>query len=347
MTYTQKDIYRFVRPNIMRLKPYSCARDEYTGHDGVFIDANENPFRNGFNRYPDPRQMELKRRLSEVKNVPVGRIFIGNGSDEAIDLCFRIFCVPGTDNVISIAPSYGMYQVSADINDVEVREVRLNDDFSLPLASLLSAADDRSRLMFLCSPNNPTGNSFAQEDILLLAERFDGIIVVDEAYIDFSDHDSLLSRDELPGNIIVLQTLSKAYGMAGLRLGLAFACENIIDLFSKVKYPYNINQAGMNEAFSLLGRDVGKEVAEIRSERLRVAEALRTKPNVRKVYPSDANFLLVEVDDADGTYERLVRRKVIVRNRNNVAGCEGCLRITIGTKAENNILLSSISEDDE
>lgn len=337
-----KDIQKLVRPNIVRLKPYSCARDEYKGQEGVFIDANENPFQNGFNRYPDPRQLYLKTRVSQIRNIPIEHIFVGNGSDEAIDLCFRIFCIPGKDNAISIAPSYGMYKVSADINDVEMREVQLNDDFSLPVDRIISAADEKSKLLFLCSPNNPSGNSFSHEDILTLAERFNGIVIVDEAYIDFSDKESLLSIKNIPENIVVLQTLSKAFGMAGLRLGLAFASEEIMRLFSKVKYPYNINQAGMNEAFSLLDRDVKKEIEEIKSERKRVAEELKTKPNVRKVYPSDANFLLIEVDDADGTYQRLIQKKVIVRNRNNISGCKGCLRITIGTKAENDIMLSSI-----
>lgn len=337
-----KDIQKLVRPNIVRLKPYSCARDEYKGQEGVFIDANENPFQNGFNRYPDPRQLSLKTRVSQIRNIPIEHIFVGNGSDEAIDLCFRIFCIPGKDNAISIAPSYGMYKVSADINDVEMREVQLNDDFSLPVDRIISAADENSKLLFLCSPNNPSGNSFSHEDILTLAERFNGIVIVDEAYIDFSDKESLLCIKNIPENIVVLQTLSKAFGMAGLRLGLAFASEEIMRLFSKVKYPYNINQAGMNEAFSLLDRDVKKEIEEIKSERKRVAEELKTKPNVRKVYPSDANFLLIEVDDADGTYQRLIQKKVIVRNRNNIPGCKGCLRITIGTKAENDIMLSSI-----
>lgn len=336
-----QDIKHLIRPNIARLTPYSCARDEYKGNEGVFIDANENPFQNGFNRYPDPSQLELKARISELKGMPMERIFIGNGSDEAIDLCFRIFCIPGQDNAIAIAPSYGMYRVSADINDVEMREVQLNEDFTLPVSKLLSAADENSKLMFLCSPNNPTGNSFSHADILALAQGFDGMLIVDEAYIDFSDKGSLL-RESLPENVIVLQTLSKAYGMAGLRLGLAFATEEVMELFVKVKYPYNINQAGMNEAHRLLGRAVKDEIDEIISERGRVAEELRKKSIVKKVYPSDANFLLVKVDDADTTYQRLIEHKVIVRNRNNVIGCEGCLRITIGTKEENDIMLSVI-----
>lgn len=335
------DIRHLVRPNIAQLTPYSCARDEYKGSEGVFIDANENPFQNGFNRYPDPRQLELKARISRLKGVPVECMFIGNGSDEAIDLCFRIFCNPGQDNAIAIAPSYGMYRVSADINDVKMKEVQLNEDFSLPVDKLLAAADKHSKLMFLCSPNNPTGNSFSHAEILSLAHAFEGMLIVDEAYIDFSDKGSLLC-EELPENIIVLQTLSKAYGMAGLRLGLAFATEEVMELFAKVKYPYNINQAGMNEAHALLDRNVNDEVAEILRERSRVAEELKKKSIVKHVYPSDANFLLVKVDDVDATYQRLIEHKVIVRNRNNVVGCAGCLRITIGTREENDIMLSVI-----
>ena len=332
-----------VRPNIAKLLPYSTARDEYKGELGVFLDANENPFPNGYNRYPDPRQLALKAKISQLKGISVNRIFVGNGSDEAIDLCFRIFCEPGKDNAIAICPSYGMYRVSADINDVEMREVQLNDDFSLPLERLLQVADERSKLMFICSPNNPTGNCFCREDIMKIVSEFCGMVVVDEAYIDFADSASLLALDEeMPENLIVLQTMSKAYGMAGLRMGLAFGSEEVMGLFANVKYPYNINSAGMNEAFKLLERDVKKEIDIIKSERGRVAEELAKRENVLRVYPSDANFLLVKVDDADATYQRLIEKKVIVRNRTKVKGCEGCLRITIGTPEENDILLDTI-----
>lgn len=341
-----KNVLELIRPNIARLLPYSTARDEYKGSLGVFLDANENPFRNGYNRYPDPQQKELKTIISSIKNVSEDQIFIGNGSDEAIDLCFRIFCEPGIDNVVAISPSYGMYRVSADINNVEVREVQLNEDFSLPVDRLLQTADDHSKLLFLCSPNNPSGNSFAKEDILRLINEFPGIVVVDEAYIDFSSKESLLSLLR-PSTIscqpiIILQTLSKAYGMAALRLGLAFSSPEVMSYFAKVKYPYNINLAGMQQAKELLKRDVRSEVEIIKSERERVSVALATKPNVRRVYPSDANFLLVEVDDADATYERLIARQLIVRNRSRVPGCRNCLRITIGTPEENKILLNTI-----
>ena len=332
-----------VRPNIAKLMPYSTARDEYKGELGVFLDANENPFPNGYNRYPDPRQLVLKQKISKIKGMPVEQIFVGNGSDEAIDLCFRIFCVPGKDNAIAIAPSYGMYRVSGDINDVEIREVQLNEDFSLPVDRLLDAADENSKLMFLCSPNNPSGNLFPREDMMRLINEFKGMVIVDEAYIDFADGESLLGLgDSMPENLIVLQTMSKAYGLAGLRLGLAFGSKEVMGLFANVKYPYNINLAGMNEAMRLLERDVRKEIDTIKSERKRVFEGLKTKKNVVKVYPSDANFLLVKVLDADGTYNRLIEKKVIVRNRSRVVGCKDCLRITIGTPEENDTLLNTI-----
>lgn len=341
-----KDIDSLVRPNIAKLTPYSTARDEYKGEIGVFIDANENPFQNGYNRYPDPRQTELKKQISAIKNVPVENMFIGNGSDEAIDLCFRIFCNPGVDNAIAIAPSYGMYRVSADINDVEMREVRLNDDFSLPVERLLEAADEHSKLMFICSPNNPSGNSFPFDEMLTLIDSFNGIVVVDEAYIDFASQPSLLTVLGEHKNLIVMQTLSKAYGMAALRLGLAFASKEIMQHFANVKYPYNINLAGMQQAFDLLKRDVKSEVEMIKSERARVVEALNGMSNIKKIYPSDANFILVKVDDADATYDRLIEQKIIVRNRTRVVGCKDCLRITIGTPEENDKLIEELSKID-
>lgn len=335
-------VMRLVRDNIRSLAPYSTARDEYKGTLGVFLDANENPFDNGYNRYPDPRQTELKGLLSGIKGVPVENIFVGNGSDEAIDLCMRIFCEPRVDNIVTIAPTYGMYRVAADINAVGVREVRLGDDWSLPVSALLSACDTNTKLMFICSPNNPTGNSFPQEQMRHILEYFDGVLVVDEAYIDFSDSPGMLPLLQEYDNLVVLQTLSKAYGMAALRLGLAFAHRRVAELFSRVKYPYNINLAGMERAKELLAHDVNGEVAAIKAERNRVACALEAMPCVRRVFPSDANFLLVGVDDADALYEALIEAGVIVRNRSHVAGCEGCLRITIGTPRENDLLLDII-----
>lgn len=338
-----EDVMRLVRKNILSLAPYSTARDEYKGALGVFLDANENPFENGYNRYPDPRQAKLKALISQIKSVPSNSIFIGNGSDEAIDLCYRIFCEPRKDNAVMIAPSYGMYRVAADINDVEVREVALGDGFSLPADELLAACDEKTKLMFLCSPNNPSGNSFPMEQMEYLLEHFKGVMIVDEAYIDFASQPSMLTKLQDYKNLIVLQTLSKAYGLAALRLGLAFADEQIIALFSNVKYPYNINLAGMQKAEELLRRDVAGEIQQLKSERERVAAQLTEMDCVKHVYPSDANFILVQVTDAKSIYEVLIGQQIIVRDRSRVKGCENCLRITIGTPAENNKLLNILS----
>ena len=333
------NVMRLVRENIRNLAPYSTARDEYKGGIGVFLDANENPYNNGYNRYPDPRQTTLKELLSQIKGIAPQSMFIGNGSDEAIDLCFRIFCEPREDNVVTIAPTYGMYRVSAAINDVEVREVQLGEDFSLPTAALLSACDQNTKLMFICSPNNPTGNSFSIEQMRWILEYFDGILVVDEAYIDFSSEASATTLLAEYDNLIVLQTLSKAYGLAALRLGLAFAHPQIMQLFANVKYPYNINLAGMERAAQLLTRDVETQIKNIKSERARMAQALEGMQCVKRVYPSDANFILVKVDDAKNVYNKLINAEVIVRDRSGVKGCEECLRITIGTPEENDRLL--------
>ena len=336
------DIYSLARPNIRNLAPYSTARDECQVKIGSFLDANENPFDNGYNRYPDPRQAELKSLISRIKGIPVMNMFIGNGSDEAIDLCFRVFCEPGLDNAVSIAPTYGMYKVAADINNVQMREVQLGEGFSLPVRKLLEACDANTKLMFICSPNNPTGNAFPVSEILKLAEAFSGMLVVDEAYIDFSSQPSLSGYINEYPNLIILQTLSKAYGMAALRLGLAFGDKRTMAMFANVKYPYNISLAGMEKAMGLLKRDVAAEVELIKSERTRMIQALSALPRVRKVWPSDANFLLVEVDDARGLYEELLAAQVIVRDRSKVPGCAGCLRITVGTPAENDKVLAVI-----
>ena len=338
----QIDIYSLARPNIRNLAPYSTARDECQVKIGSFLDANENPFANGYNRYPDPRQAELKSLISRIKGIPVMNMFIGNGSDEAIDLCFRIFCEPAVDNAVSIAPTYGMYRVAADINNVQMREVPLGEGFSLPVEALLEACDANTKLMFVCSPNNPTGNAFPVSEILKLAEAFDGMLVVDEAYIDFSSERSLTEYLAEYPNLIVLQTLSKAYGMAALRLGLAFGDKRTMSMFANVKYPYNISLSSMEKAMGLLVRDVKAEVEVIKAERSRMAEALAALPRVRKVWPSDANFLLVEVDDARGLYDELLAAQVIVRDRSKVLACAGCLRITVGTPAENDKVLAVI-----
>ena len=336
------DIYSLARPNIRNLAPYSTARDECQVKIGSFLDANENPFANGYNRYPDPRQAELKSLISRIKGIPVMNMFVGNGSDEAIDLCFRIFCEPAVDNAVSIAPTYGMYRVAADINNVQMREVPLGEGFSLPVEALLEACDANTKLMFVCSPNNPTGNAFPVSEILELAEAFDGMLVVDEAYIDFSSERSLTEYLAEYPNLIVLQTLSKAYGMAALRLGLAFGDKRTMSMFANVKYPYNISLSSMEKAMGLLVRDVKAEVEVIKAERSRMAEALAALPRVRKVWPSDANFLLVEVDEARGLYDELLAAQVIVRDRSKVLACAGCLRITVGTPAENDKVLAVI-----
>ena len=333
-----------VRPNIQALCPYSTARDEYKGALGVFLDANESPYPSGWNRYPDPRQSLLRARLAAIKGVSVDNLFLGNGSDEAIDLMFRIFCEPGLDNAVAIAPSYGMYKVSAAINNVEMREVPLGPDWSLPVEGLLPACDDRTKLMFLCSPNNPTGNAFPRAQMLELLDSFGGIVVVDEAYIDFSAVPSMVDEIAARPNLVVLQTCSKARGLAALRLGLALSNPFIINLMMMVKYPYNISDATQRLALEALDRPVDVQVAEIVEQRSRLAAALPRFASVRKVWPSEANFLLVKVDDADALYAHLIADGIIVRNRNRVRGCEGCLRITVGLPVENDKLLESLRD---
>ncbi|MDE6696741.1 MAG: histidinol-phosphate transaminase [Muribaculaceae bacterium] len=336
-----------IRPNIRSLQPYSTARDEYEGELGIFLDANESPYDNGYNRYPDPHQKRLKSLLSPIKRVEMENIFIGNGSDEAIDLLFRIFCQPGRSNAISISPSYGMYEVAADTNDVKMRKVLLNDDFSLPVDRLLEAADSDSRLLFICSPNNPTGNAFPREEIERVVRGFPGIVVVDEAYIDFSDEPGMLPvLSEYP-NLVVLQTLSKAWGMAGLRCGLAFASAEIIGYMNRVKYPYNINVATSAIAERLLSEPVAEHIRIIKKERRKLAESLADLPFVESVYPSDANFLLVKVRDANALYDYLIGKKIIVRNRDKVVLCKGCLRMTVGTPEENQRLITTLKEYEE
>ncbi|MBR0287280.1 MAG: histidinol-phosphate transaminase [Bacteroidales bacterium] len=336
-------IEKWVRPNIRSLSPYSTARDEAQGSPDIFLDANESPYPGlGYNRYPDPRQKSLKARVSALKGLPVENIFLGNGSDEAIDLMFRIFCTPGKDNAVAIVPSYGMYTVAADINDVQVRGVPLGADFSLPTEALLEAADANTKLLFLCSPNNPSGNAFSREEILELVRRFQGIVVLDEAYADFSAKGSLRGKVLEYPNLVVLQTFSKAYGMAGLRLGMAFADAYVIDLMNRVKYPYNISQAAQELVLKALDEPRDREIAEIVAQRERLTAQLPELPCVLKVWPSDANFLLVQVTDADALYAHLLQDGIIVRNRSRVTGCAGCLRFTMGTPEENDRLLQSL-----
>ena len=336
-----EDVLKLARPNILGLEAYSTARDDCgSNQPEIFLDANENPYNNGINRYPDPHQKALKAKVAEIKGISADSLFIGNGSDEAIDLVYRVFCVPGASNAVSIAPSYGMYEVAAAMNDIEFRKVQLRPDFSMDTEAMLSAADSKTRLMFICSPNNPTGNSFPVEQIEDILERFGGVVVLDEAYIDFSVRPSLTSLVKRYPNLIVLQTLSKAWGMAGLRIGLAIADPAVIALMSKVKYPYNINVVAQKMALMKLDEAAkDKAVAEIVGQRFRLEKELRKCPEVKGIYSSDANFLLVRFDNPDEVYERLLAGGVIVRNRSKVPGCEGCLRITVGTPAENDRLL--------
>ena len=341
-----KTLQSLVRPNIWNLQPYSSARSEFQGTATVFIDANENPWNPPYNRYPDPLQRTLKARIAEVKGVPEVSIFTGNGSDEAIDLLLRIFCEPGVDNIVAIDPSYGMYQVAADINNVACRKVLLRTDFSLDVDALLAAADAQTKLIFLCSPNNPTGNSLDRQEMVRLLHTFEGIVVVDEAYIDFASQPSFLPELENYPNLVVLQTLSKAWGGAALRLGMAFASPAIIGLFNKVKYPYNVNLPAQREALALLNKPEQMEAQrqKVWEERERLRRAFEAAPFQYKVYPSDANFLLVEVGRANEIYAALVEKGVIVRNRNSVSLCRGCLRITVGTVDENTLLLQALEE---
>ena len=334
-----------VRKNIYHLKPYSCARDEFKGEASVYLDANESPYNLRYNRYPDPLQERLKERISQIKKINPARIMLGNGSDEVIDLIFRIFCEPAVDNVVAIDPTYGMYKVCADINNVEYRKVLLNEDFQPDAKQLIAAADNHTKVIFLCSPNNPSGNLLNRPEMRKTVESFQGIVVIDEAYIDFSSEPSWLNDLDKYPNLIVLHTFSKAWGLASLRCGMAFASEEIIALFNKVKYPYNLSTLVQQTVLEQLsGGDSFKTgwVSQILSERKPLATALNALPMVEKVYPSDANFLLVKVNDANGIYKKLVDKGVIVRNRNSISLCGNCLRITVGTKEENSVLIDSL-----
>ena len=340
-----KELKELTRENIWNLAPYSCARNEFSGRNAkVYLDANENPYNGPLNRYPDPLQLEVKKQLAKVKGVAEDCIFLGNGSDEAIDLMYRCFTEPKVDNVVAMEPTYGMYKVCADINDVEYRTVSLNEDFSLNADNILAACDNHTKVIWLCSPNNPTGNALDRGAIEKILKDFEGLVVVDEAYCDFSSQKPFRTELSKYPNIVVLNTMSKAWGSAGIRLGMAFASKDIIDILNKVKYPYNVNALTQREALELLADpyEVDKWVRTILLERSRVVDAIKVLPICRKVYPTDANFVLVEVDDARKTYEYLVDRGIIVRNRNSVHLCNGCLRITIGTKTENQELLAAL-----
>jgi histidinol-phosphate aminotransferase len=346
------DLNAILRPHILTLTPYASARDEYEGTEGIFMDANENPIgsitRQAYNRYPDPYQSAIKQKVAAIRGVPPNRIFLGNGSDEAIDLLIRATCTPQADEVILLPPTYGMYEVSASINDVPLVKVPLTPDFQIDLPAVLRAVrtHPKAKLLFFCSPNNPTGNRLRTEDILQVLDVFTGLVVVDEAYIDFAQGPSFVSRLDAYPNLVVLQTFSKAWGLASLRLGMAFASPAIIAILNKLKPPYNINgvtQQLVNESLDNL-TSVEKMVGEILRQRDWLRDRLVELPVVRHVYPSDANFLLVKVQDARAVYHFLVNRKIIVRDRSNVKLCEGCLRISVGTAEENGQLLEALGK---
>lgn len=365
----QFDLNKILRPDLVNLNPYSSARDEFTGSEGVFLDANENPFESDVNRYPDPYQRKLKERISEIQNISTENIFLGNGSDEIIDLLFRAFCVPGKDKVTSIKPSYGMYAVSAAINNIQLKEVPLQiestlrwtssgaekpaydnfkiqtSSFTLDKEALLSEALN-SKLLFLCSPNNPTGNAFPKEQILEVVKGFDGIVVVDEAYVDFQEGDSMITEVNNYPNLFVCQTFSKAYGMAGLRLGKGFASKELVTILNGIKPPYNINALTQAYALNAL-KDMEKintQIKELNSERKRVFEALLKSDKALEVYPSDANFILFKVENATKTYNALVEKGIVIRNRTTQYACENCLRVSIGTKEENDKFLAELEK---
>jgi len=337
-----------LRDNIKRLVPYSSARDEYQGEASVYLDANENafgsPLDTPYNRYPDPLQYAVKKRLSEIKGVPIRNIFLGNGSDEAIDILFRSFCNPGVDNVILVPPTYGMYEVSANINDVETRKVPLTADYQLNLEGIAEAIDERTKLIFICSPNNPTGNSMNRDDVETLLANFNGLVVVDEAYINFSRQKTFIQELTEYANLVVLQTLSKAWGLAGLRVGMAFASEEIIEVMNKVKPPYNVNESSQQLALKALENvdQVNGWIKEILVQRDKLVLNLKDFDFVLDIYPSDANFILVKTTDPKGIYNFLVQKGIIVRDRSKIDLCEGSLRITVGTPAENEILIETL-----
>ncbi len=343
------DLNTLVRSNIKMLKPYSSARDEFKGEASIFLDANENslgsPLIKWYNRYPDPLQVKVKEKISQIKQVPIEQIFLGNGSDEPIDLLYRCFCEPGLDEAIIFPPTYGMYEVSANINNIKLIRVPLTADFQLDLPALENAITLHTKIIWICSPNNPTGNSISREDIEMILNNFDGIVVVDEAYINFSRQRSLLADLKEYPNLVVLQTLSKAWGLAGLRVGMAFASKAIVDYLNKVKPPYNISEPVQELAFKALDEmgQVNDMIVELVASRKQMEKQLMELPQVRNVYPSDANFLLVQFDHARETYDRLIHEGIVVRDRSNVILCEGCLRITVGTQQENKVLIDTLT----
>ena len=342
-----KPLEILTRKNIWNLAPYSSARNEYAGREAhVFLDANENPYNTPYNRYPDPLQLELKAAISKVKGVPADNIFLGNGSDEAIDLPYRCFCEPSIDNVVAIEPTYGMYRVCADINGVEYRPVLLDENYQITADKLLAATDEHTKIIWLCSPNNPTGNNLQREEIVKVIETFEGIVIVDEAYSDFSSQKPLRTELAKHPNLIVLNTMSKAWGCAAIRLGMAFASEQIIAIFNKVKYPYNVNLLTQQQALEALKDpfEVDKWVKLLLEERSRMIDAFKLLPICEKVFPTDANFFLAQMTDAVKIYNYLVDKGIIVRNRHRIQLCQNCLRITIGTKTENGELIAALRQ---
>lgn len=335
-----------LRENIKNLKPYSCARDEFKGNASVYLDANENPFNAPFNRYPDPYQNDVKKSISKIKKISPDRIFLGNGSDEAIDLLYRAFCEPNHDNVVAIEPTYGMYKVCAEVNSVEYRKVLLNEKFDIEAYKIMDASNVKTKIIWLCSPNNPTANLLNRHEIIKLLSWFRGLVVIDEAYIDFSASESFVELLSKYPNLVVLQTFSKAWGNAAIRLGMAFASPKIIQVLNKIKYPYNVNLLTQRHALFMLKEEskVRDWVSELIAERELMMTELRKLHSVIEVYPSDANFVLVKISGASDIYTDLIRRGIVVRNRSNISLCESCLRITIGTNTENKKLLTELKK---
>ena len=345
---SDKDILDLIRPTVLKLKSYASAKDEFKDFDEelIFLDANENPYENGWNRYPDPNQTELKKVLSKIKEIPTKNILLGNGSDEILDMIFRVFCEPNLDNVVVNIPTFGMYKVLSDINNITCKKVLLNTDFQLNTDSILKSIDKQTKVVFICSPNNPTGNLIKKEDILTLVKTLNLMVVIDEAYIDFTDAESWLNEVEKHKNLIVTQTLSKAYGMAGLRLGICYANEVVIEFLKKIKMPYNVNILTQVNAIKYLENEnhIQNKIQEILTNKKILLKELSKISLVRKIYPSDTNFLLVKVDDANKRYQQLVDNGIVVRNRTNESLCENCLRITVGTKEENEQLIDVLNQ---
>ena len=340
------DLEKLLRKNIHSLQPYSSARDEFKGEASVYLDANENPYNAPFNRYPDPLQWKLKEQISKIKSVAPENIFLGNGSDEPIDLMYRAFCEPRIDNVVAIEPTYGMYKVCANINDVEYRKVLLNENFDFKATDLLAATDENTKLIWLCSPNNPTGNSLNRDGIIKILTDFKGIVILDEAYIDFASESSFSEKLAQFPNLVILQTFSKAWGSAAIRLGMAYASVEIISVLNKIKYPYNINLLTQEQALKAVqhAEEVSNWVNILLKERTVLVEALKQLSIVQHIYPTDSNFVLVKVNDANATYNYLVDKGIIIRNRSTISLCLGCLRITVGTPEENRILIKALQE---